>query len=202
MAFNRFFHEYPYTDFHELNLDWVLKKLYEFEQRLDNLKNEIMDELRAEIKVELDKLKAELAAFKDYINKWITEQNKKLNDLIAQVNNLIEIVNNRIALLEANFEAFKMEITDTLDKRLKDLYDKIIKELSENITKYIVHNYLTGYWVTIQEMFDFLCKLHILYPMTNNDAIATGYTRDEAGAIAGDRDITNLIIYGGQVFNI
>ena len=33
MVGNLFNHEYPYTDFHELNLDWVIKKVKEFNDK-------------------------------------------------------------------------------------------------------------------------------------------------------------------------
>lgn len=37
MAGNLFNHEYPYTDFHELNLDWVIKKMHEVETKVESI---------------------------------------------------------------------------------------------------------------------------------------------------------------------
>lgn len=38
------FNEYPYTDFHELNLDWILKKMREMSASIDNIPN-LIDKL-------------------------------------------------------------------------------------------------------------------------------------------------------------
>ena len=38
MAFN---HQYPYTDFHELNLDWVLSKITGLDDRLNEIEHNI-----------------------------------------------------------------------------------------------------------------------------------------------------------------
>lgn len=41
------FNSFPYSDFHELNLDWVLSKIKEFQNWFDNLNVE--DEIKAEV---------------------------------------------------------------------------------------------------------------------------------------------------------
>lgn len=41
MAANDFFHKYPYTDFHELNLDWVLEELKKYYTYIKYLQNAI-----------------------------------------------------------------------------------------------------------------------------------------------------------------
>lgn len=48
-----FNNEYPYTDFHELNLSWVIKKIKELMNRLD-----VMEEWRAAHEKEYAELKA------------------------------------------------------------------------------------------------------------------------------------------------
>lgn len=45
MAGNLFNHEYPYTDFHELNLDWVIKKNKEFNDRLDQMYSDAANQI-------------------------------------------------------------------------------------------------------------------------------------------------------------
>lgn len=41
------FNSFPYSDFHELNLDWILTKIKEFQSWFDNLNVE--DEIKAEV---------------------------------------------------------------------------------------------------------------------------------------------------------
>ncbi len=39
MNVNWFQHEYPYTNFHELNLDWIIKHFHEFIEEINNLES-------------------------------------------------------------------------------------------------------------------------------------------------------------------
>ena len=41
------FESYPYTNFHELNLDWILKQIKEFRTWFDNL--DVEDEIKKEV---------------------------------------------------------------------------------------------------------------------------------------------------------
>lgn len=41
------FESYPYTNFHELNLDWILKQIEEFRTWFDNL--DVEDEIKKEV---------------------------------------------------------------------------------------------------------------------------------------------------------
>ena len=42
-----YFNKYPYTDFHELNLDWLLKEYKRLKEEIEKIKEEIK-ELREE----------------------------------------------------------------------------------------------------------------------------------------------------------
>ena len=37
---SNFYNEYPYTDIHELNLDWILKTMRELEEKVANIKED------------------------------------------------------------------------------------------------------------------------------------------------------------------
>ena len=72
-----FNNESPYTDFHELNLSWVIKKVKEL---LDHMRQ--IDEWKAEYQETVDKLQAfydDLIAgryppeFVDHLKEWISE---------------------------------------------------------------------------------------------------------------------------------
>ncbi len=39
-----FDNKYPYSDFHELNLDWILETVSNLEKRVDSLKNEFLEQ--------------------------------------------------------------------------------------------------------------------------------------------------------------
>lgn len=37
-----FTNDFPYTDFHELNLDWILNKIKEFQERIDSFEDTVL----------------------------------------------------------------------------------------------------------------------------------------------------------------
>ena len=63
------FNKYPYTDFHELNLDWVLAKLREFNGRLTSLDTEFDDILDCYVPVEtrIDVINKDQVAWNNYM---------------------------------------------------------------------------------------------------------------------------------------
>lgn len=37
-----FTNDFPYTDFHEINLDWILNKIKEFQERIDSFEDTVL----------------------------------------------------------------------------------------------------------------------------------------------------------------
>lgn len=37
------FEQFPYTNFHELNLDWIIKKVKQFQNSIDNINGQITE---------------------------------------------------------------------------------------------------------------------------------------------------------------
>lgn len=71
------FNEFPYTDFHELNLDWILSKIKEFDEKMSELiSNE--DELTDEF----ENLLKEYNELKNYVYSQFTKAN--IEDVIEK----------------------------------------------------------------------------------------------------------------------
>lgn len=69
------FNNYPYTDFHEMNLDWVIKTLKEIDTRIDELKDEILREaIEATEAYVDDKMADVLSEFADLKSDFIVLQ--------------------------------------------------------------------------------------------------------------------------------
>ena len=58
---SNFYNEYPYTDIHELNLDWILKKMRELEELVANIKEDILAEANAYTDAKVEEKIAEIA---------------------------------------------------------------------------------------------------------------------------------------------
>lgn len=97
------FNKYPYTDFHELNLDWVLAKLREFDGKLNSLDVEF-DDIKDQfviIKNEVDNLldtmqatiQAEIEAYvPGYVDGVLSPYITELQGLLAEVESLKNLI--------------------------------------------------------------------------------------------------------------
>lgn len=104
------FNKYPYTDFHELNLDWVLAKLREFDGQLSTLDVEFDDikDQFADIKSEVDNLldtmqatiQAEIQAYvPGYVDGVLSPYITELQGLLNEVESLKSLISGWEQLL-------------------------------------------------------------------------------------------------------
>ena len=78
--------EYPYTDFHQLNLDWIITKVKEYLAKYDKLEefvNETVEEQNALIEQALEEIASGMQELRDYITENLeTIANTIINELI------------------------------------------------------------------------------------------------------------------------
>ena len=155
-----FFNKYPYTDFHELNADWLLKEMQELDEKLDNA----LDELSTEV-----------------YRRVLTEIEPELHILRNDMNVLTNDFNSlrgEFASLDRAFDAFKTYVDNELDNMMlylaqgiqsaNDYTNNAIEQnntyLLDQMQTYLsnikVINFFTGELVSIQDMFDYLAGLH------------------------------------------
>lgn len=110
---NNFFHKYPYTNFHELNLDWILSKINEFDAKLKSW-SETVEELESHL-AEIDSFEERLEAIESSIS--------DLNEIRAHLTNLdseIELTNERINDLVTEFSMIDIKF-DEVSKHFDNL---------------------------------------------------------------------------------
>lgn len=127
---------FPYTNFHGLNLDWVLRSIKDLtdrvealEERIEEIKQEILaevdeklqafkEELLREVQEKLDALKEELEAIID----------QKIDAAVAELETKISEVNTKVDKLREEFEACCEEIRNRLseiENRLSNIESRI-----------------------------------------------------------------------------
>lgn len=173
------FEQFPYTNFHELNLDWILTKIKEFQTRLDEFQDTILkqanaytDSQLAGIRADFATLEGDFAAFKVDVNKQFSDYTAKTNKTISDFENL---VNAKLVLIQQDIRDAKAELQTLLnqsmaytDNSIKLLGDRLPDMISANIKYGVVYNLLEGKYVTVQAMFDYLALFHAPGALTNN----------------------------------
>lgn len=160
-----FFHNYPYTDFHELNLDWCIeniKKLLNYFEGLDELAtvtyvDESIEALRAALQAAID-LKLNIIDFDTFVS--------ELQISLGSITGNIETLQEATA---ANAQA----IIDTYNS-LKNYIDSQLIDLE-------VVNPMTGEKEPIQLVLNYMANL-----LRNNALTAAEYDGAELTATAYD----------------
>lgn len=168
--------KYPNVNNEILNLDWVIDKVKQLEIRMDNMDDSILraanqytdeqlagyqqqlNEIRAEFTQLVDGLSDEFDALKVSVNQSIFQMERKLDDLQEQ--------------LEADIAASNERTDLAIQQNNEYLFEYLSTELS-NIK---VLNALTGIYVTVQEMFNYLCTLHATDAITYTNLAARNNT--------------------------
>lgn len=181
------FENFPYTNFHELNLDWIIKTMKALDEKVDSIEDRIYnkskaytDEQIAILRNEFNSLEDEFIAFKADVNKMFAAYTAKQDNAFADYKAL---VNAQISLLEQEIRDAKAELQTLLaqanaytDASMQMLLLQIPPIISEQIKTALVRNLLTGQYVTIQAMFDYLCLFHAPDALTCGDMYAKNNT--------------------------
>ena len=176
------FENFPYTNFHELNLDWVIKTMKALDEKVDSIEDRIYnkskaytDEQVAILRNEFNSLEDEFIAFKADVNKMFTaytaKQDKAFADYKALVDAQIDLLEQEIRDAKAELKTLLAQANSYTDASMQMLLLQIPPIIGEQIKTALVYNVLTGKYVTIQAMFDYLCMFHA------PDAITCGESR-------------------------
>lgn len=196
---NNFMNKYPYTDFHELNADYLLQRLKDVESKLDAIKEDIESEVLAWVQ-------EQLVPYEQQLNELITEvQNleRTTQETLAQydtrINNFINQVNAQIVEIRTELVNSINAVNALTDLKIEQNNIYLLNEITENVGDlFVVLNPFTGETVTIQDMVDYLSAFHI------NDAIdydtmatrALTYTQVDALNIT----YTDLTLHGNTLY--
>lgn len=203
------FNAYPYTDMHELNLDWAIAKIKELDEKVNRLKTEIIAEA-SEIAYERSK---------EYINERVAEileeftslQNSftdlqanfdtlsgQFTDIAGEFNDLVEDVNNDIIFLQNYIDAQIGAVNIRTDAAIAANNDMILSQMEAYLGNIKVLNYFTGEYVSIQDMFDYLAQLHLDDSIDYNTMVTRAKTY--AQLVALNINYTNLAMHGNTLY--
>ena len=181
------FENFPYTNFHELNLDWVIKTMKALDEKVDSIEDRIYnkskaytDEQIAILRNEFNSLEDEFIVFKADVNKMFADytarQDKAFTDYKALVDAQIDLLEQEIRDAKAELKTLLAQANAYTDASMQMLLLQIPPIIGEQIKTALVYNLLTGKYVTIQAMFDYLCMFHAPDALTCEEMLAKNNT--------------------------
>ena len=100
-----FDNKYPYSDFHELNLDWILETVSNLEKRVDSLKNEFLEQANKYTDEKFAELKSDLAELEQELNTVVGELQSQYSEFTRVINARIQFIQNDIDSLNQKIDA-------------------------------------------------------------------------------------------------
>lgn len=196
-----FMHEYPYTDFHELNLDWILAKIREFQTEIENIREGILEDAKAytdqAITDRLAGVEAEFAQFKREVNLQLAGFSDELSGVERAVRDALAAMEDEITHLSDEIEAFYLEAQQYTNLAIEQNNEYLIRQIREGLGAITVMNYFTGEEISIQDMFDYLASLHATNAIPVNVLIARNLDVDHI--ISLNATCTDIAMNGNTV---
>lgn len=202
------FNEYPYTDLHELNLDWCIAKLKELNQRVDDITEDIaakvyeeavkyIDEHLADVIAEFNQLKIDVEADIKQIEDDFDGLNQQFLDLAGDFDTLAATVEYKINQLRLYIDGQIAGVNLRTDAAIAANNDYILGQMSQFLSQIKVLNYFTGEYVSIQDMFDYLASLHVTDGIDYADLASRNKTYTELAAY--NMTYTDLVLHGNSI---
>lgn len=155
-----FFNKYPYTDFHELNLDWLLDRMRKLEdelnEALDTLSTEIYNKVMTDIEPMFEDLSNEFAILQTNFEGLEDRQ----SDLEAEFVSLSASVDTKLQTLKVYVDAQVVAAKDYTNTAIEQNNSYLLDVMQTYLAQVKVINYFTGELVSVQAMFDYLAGLH------------------------------------------
>ena len=192
-----FDNKYPYSDFHELNLDWILETVSNLEKRVDSLKNEFLEQANKYTDEKFAEFKSDLAELEQELNTVVGKLQEQYSEFTRVINARIQFIQNDIDNLNQKIDAEIIGANEYTNQAISQNNDYLIEKLSETLGSLLVINFFTGEKITIQEMFDTLAKLHIQDPLTYTEYAEKNITNENLSLL--NISYTDLVLRGKQL---
>ena len=193
-----FWNKYPYTDFHELNLDYVLKKMKELEADLDGLLAEAVRQATENAEAYVDEKLADVIAQFNQLKRDVNDLSDQFEGLETAFDAFTALVDRKIEVIQNTIDSRIAGVNARTDALIASNNEFLLAEMGRYLNQITVTNYFTGLDTTIQDMFNYLAMLHL------NDSItyATMAQRSKTYTYLVNLNMTytNLVMHGNTLY--
>lgn len=186
------FEVFPYSNLHDLNLDWILKQVKTISEYQGSFDQQIAA-LSQQIVTIQSQINAEMQRFQNAVNASINAQTQTL----ASFQDELDVHTAAIAKLEQALHDSVIGLQQFVLLNIAENNVRLKDELSQDIRNFTVVNPFDGTSVTVQQMFDTLARLHMTDAPTYSQLTGKGKTYSQLSAL----QITyyNLINHGASL---
>ncbi len=181
-----FINEYPNTDFHELNLDWIIKTVIELQKRVNNIKTEFLSDAN---KYTDQQISDKIGAIQNDVNAFKIEVNNSLSGFNSEIEKFKNVINAQITIMNAQLELFADRIDTVLHEAnnytalaIQSNNDYIIEEVNKGVAVEIF-NPASGEKQSIQDVVNYLFSLHTTNAITYDELVNKEITYDGLAAL-------------------
>ena len=196
-----FDNKYPYLDFHELNLDWVIEKITEFDKKLDNYKDTVLEKAKeytnSAIQESYSSLVSEFNTFKNEVTTLISGLDSRYDEFVNTVNDRMAITDANVLAISRKVDLVLSEANDYTNQAIINNNDYIIDQTTKALETVTVLNYFTGDRTSIQDMFDYLAQFHLQNAISVNTLVERNKTVNSL--IAYNMTMTQLATNGATI---
>ena len=196
-----FDNKYPYLDFHELNLDWVIAKITEFDKKLDNYEDTVLGKAKeytdSAIQESYSSLVTEFNEFKNEVTTLISGLDSRYDEFVDTVNNRMTITDANVAAISRKVDLVLDEANAYTNQAIINNNEYIIDQTTKALETVTVLNYFTGARVSIQAMFDYLAHFHLQNAISVDTLVARAKTVNEL--VAYNMTMTQLATDGATI---
>ena len=196
-----FDNKYPYLDFHELNLDWVIAKITEFDKKLDNYEDTVLEKAKeytdSAIQESYSGLVSEFNTFKNEVTTLISGLDSRYDEFVNTVNDRMAITDANVLAISRKVDLVLAEANAYTNQAIINNNDYIIDQTTKALETVTVLNYFTGARTSIQDMFDYLAQFHLQNAISVDTLVARAKTVN--ALISYNMTMTQLATNGATI---
>lgn len=195
-----FFNKYPYTDFHELNADFLLKRVKSIEEQIAGIKEEIEGEIFEWVQEQLAPYQEQLDALIKEVEDLSEETEETLAAYDQRITDFVNTVNGALQQMRQDLATSIQAVNDLTDLKIEQNNTYLLNQISENVgSLFQVLNPFTGLMTSIQDMVDYLSSFHIVDGIDYSEMNTRALTYNTWNGLS--MTYTDLTLHGGTIYN-